>query len=217
MVKINYKENSFEVPESWEELSFFQLENILRTSEKDDFEVVRLVLGMEKEAFYKLPKDLYFALRDSLAWANEKIDLTESESGVILFEGELYELPKDLGNESIAQYKDAQIGINAIGENATMLDVMRFYCKIVATYLQPLINKEGYDYTKAQKLASEIDKSPNNGLQILAFGNFFLRNLLNSKNGTPKIRQKQKWTVSKKWQGLAKWLRRLVLLTRLKN
>lgn len=211
MIVITLKELNakFNFPEAWEELTFTQLLEIIKLKESENmtnFELVRVLLGLDNKTFGELPHDLFVAFETVLLkWLATEVDFQSAVCpSSFRFNGTAYELPADIGKSTIAQYKDAQELFTPLQkEGVKDSEVLALYPLLIATYLQPIVTNSGYDYTKAESLATGVWKC--SGLDILNFGNFFLLKLNASRVGMSETAQKMLTPLSKSKLGTKIW------------
>lgn len=213
MLKVKIQGADFNFPTCWEDLTYKQLYSIICLEDTNNYETVRTLLGFNELDFYALQKSVYDALEASLlTWAVDNIDFGQNAPPeIFVYKEKGYALPNEIGRESIAQYKDLQSEISALGTEATHLKIMALYPNIVATYLQPIIDGQ-YGYSKTKKVADEVWNC--RGIDVLAYGNFFLSNLKLLNPTTKPTLQKQKWTLYNVWRDFLKYLKGLGLPTR---
>jgi hypothetical protein len=214
MLKIKYQKDNFEFPENWSEISWANLIKLIQ-GELGNFEVIQNILGLPQEKFEALPADLYNAFEKALLQLGE-IDVTLSEPPVaFLFRGNVYDMTDEIGTLPIGQYKDALHKIQKLGVEATNIDIINLFPEILAVYLQPKVTSKSYDSTEAKKLVKDIFAC--SGLDVLAFGNFFLQKATLLKNGSQKTLLTTNIQKSKKGRVMTFLQKVLALFTRSKR
>ena len=199
-VKQGVKELKFNFPENWGDLSFRQLHEIVKLKESEtanNYELVRVILGLDKASFETLPIDFFLSLeRVLLDWVSKEVDLQNKElPNVFWFRDKATLLPTNIGELSIAQYKDAQQIFTDLQELAKKQDreileseMLGLYPLLLATYLQPILEGKEYNYKEADLLIADIWECA--GLEVLAFANFFFHKVAHLRSGTKKGAQK---------------------------
>jgi hypothetical protein len=180
------------IPESWEDVTFKQLANII--DEKDALVRVSVLTGIPVELFSKYPElaDFYVWLETKLDWSSEWKD-GGSDSEVFNLDDGTFYFPKDVGVLSIGLYKDIQ---SEAQKNKEKLHSI--YPLICASYYQ--IIKDGeYDYIKAQNYVSMFEEQP--CMKVYNAAGFFLTNVTALRNGTKKGRKSLVIQTIKKWLG----------------
>lgn len=186
MIQVKIGSDTVSLPEGWQEVTFEKLYKFMGLKDANDFDVLSIMANIESVAFEKIRLADALTMQNAiLVWINEPVDFTQSFAPNLWFREKFYQMPDDIGSLPIGIYKDLQSEITALGNEPTNLQVIALYPLIVASYLQYILDGE-YDYKKAEILAVEI-KQKCAGLEVLAFGNFFLNNLALLKNGSPHL------------------------------
>lgn len=86
-----------------------------------------------------------------------------------------YDLPKDLGFETIGQYQYIREDV-ADSANMSPIEQMRRYALYCAVYAQPQTNNGEFDYEKAEELAYKFLDAP--AMEVLAVGSFTVVKLI---------------------------------------
>jgi len=121
-----------------------------------------------------------------------------------------YEVPKDLGFKSIAQFQDLREDMK---EKRVPIEQIKRYPLYCATYAMA-----EYDWRKAEEMQAEFLQAP--APEVIAIGNFTLRKLVGLRIGKQLNFPKQVTRVQRWKLALKGWLIRLdflVLLSRLKK
>lgn len=204
--KKNEKEKEFTLPNSAEEITWIQGRRLSMLQERQElsesesvFEVVSILTGVEPE-FWKETKDL--ASFNDLA--NECIYLfeefvkisnnTEAKSPQIKFEGQVVDMPDNLGTLSVGQYFDGLSLWQGLqkdldqrkeeDENAipSVADTLNLYQNLFKIYLFPLVRPDD-KYTAQDVMRLNIDDLLYT--DVISYAAFFLSSLTELKSGTP--------------------------------
>jgi len=214
MLKIKYQKDSFEFPENWGEISWANLIKLIN-GELGNFEVIQNILGLPQQTFESLPADLYNAFEKALLQLGD-INVSLNEPPVaFLFRGNVYNMSDDIGALPIGQYKDALHKIQKLGAEAKNIEIINLFPEIFSIYLQPKVTGKGYDSTEAKKLVKDVFEC--SGLDVLAFGNFFLQKATLLKNGSQKTLLTTNIQKNKKGLGMILLQKVLALFTPLKR
>ena len=226
-VKQGDNELSFSFPENWAELTykqFFEIIKLRENAKTNNFELIRIILGLEKEKFDTLPMDFFVALeRVLLEWISQEVDFQKKElPEVFWLKDKPVVLPSNIGGLSIAQYKDSQelfLDIQSKaekeGRELKESEMLELYPILLATYIQPILDSSEYSYKKADLLVADIWNC--SGLDVLTFANFFFHKVNQLKSGTKGDVQKYLTPQSKYRQGMNLWQRAAALFSRSKK
>lgn len=170
-VRLGKKIKTVSIPTRWEEVTFRQL---LAINEANDDWLK--IFGV----FLDEPADAIGNARvengglDELLICLSFLTSTEIPKGIptkILG----YDLPKDLGFETIGQYQYIREDV-AQTASMTPIEQMRRYALYCAVYAQPQTNNGEFDYEKAEELAVKFLDAP--AMEVLAVGSFTVVKLI---------------------------------------
>lgn len=175
-ITLNGVKTSRDIPVSWSEVTFRQF--IALQECNDDFvKVMALFTGIEPDIIRK-------ALIDNLESLILALGFLQNDPGQIKPKSILdYELPKDLGFESIAQFEDVKETLKK-AKDMSVLDHLKLYplyCSIYAC--------KPYDWLKAEELSDKFFDAPCQ--EVLGVGNFTLAKLIGLKLSTGREYQKR--------------------------
>ncbi len=198
-ITLNGVKTSKQIPISWAEVTFRQF--IALQECKDDFvKVMSLFTSIEPDIIRK-------ALIDNLDAVILSLGFLQTEPGQIKPTSILgYELPKDLGFESIAQFEDVKDTLKK-AKDMTVLDHMNLYplyCSIYAC--------KPYDWIKAEELSNKFFDAPCQ--EVLGVGNFTLAKLIGLKLSTGQKSQKRSILPKKFRLALTAWRMHLAFTVR---
>lgn len=207
------KESYFELPESYDEVTFAQF-MALADCEKVDLKAVSILTGISEEEWASSNNvPLYYYCFNAIStWMSKGLaDLNQREVNRISFLSKNIELA-DIGEHSVAQYEDLKIllGKYQTEYETDPIEAMKaYYPLFVAIYLQPKANNEKYDYSKAKEMVEQINQLP--APTVVGITNFFLTKLAASSLGidTNALNSSSWW--KKSTQGLKNYTKRLAL------
>jgi hypothetical protein len=213
MKRLNLKGVDFNCPESWAEISLEQLLKIIAEPLKP-MEAIVICTGIPLSEWnnsddFKLIEELEQTL--SFLSTNEGCEL-EKEPKEIVFKQ--YEIPpiSDIGAKSSVQYQDIKLLIADYhlieGEEIDLVKRLSLYPKIVATYLQPIIDNKPYDFVRVDEIAKELYN--HSAMEVSSWGYFFIQRFLELRHGIVKDVQKLVMNQKKQKQGLVSSLKRWV-------
>ncbi|HET6224651.1 MAG TPA: hypothetical protein VFF27_00135 [Bacteroidia bacterium] len=213
MKRFKLNEKEFNCPQSWAEITIEQLLKITAEVLKP-MDAIVICTGITESEWnlsddFKLIEEIEQTL--SFLNSNEGCQL-EKEPKEIVFNQFTMPPISDIGTKSIAQYQDIKLLINefhlAEGEQIDTLRRLSLYPKIVATYLQPIIDKGEYDYKRADEIAKELYN--HSAMEVSSWGYFFIQRFLELRNGIVKDVQTLGMKQKKQKQGSLSSLRRWV-------
>ena len=198
----NEKPLSIQIPESWNEVTYNQLEKVM--GEDEPLRRVSILTNITYELFNKYPElaDFYVWLESKLDWSN-KWDEEDSDVETFILDKEVFNFPKEIGMLSIGLYKDIQSEAQENKDN-----VLSIYPLICASYYQTLKDGE-YDYTKAKEYVSLFREQPCRKVHNAA--GFFLSKVESLRSGTKKGLKQGVITTIKRWLGSIGFLKSLDL------
>lgn len=203
MKQFKLKEKEFNCPESWAEITLTQLLKIMAEPLKP-MDAIIICTGIPESEWNKSDDfTLIEEIEFTLAFLSDQAGCElEKDPKQIVFKQ--YEIPKisDIGTKSIAQYQDVKLLINDFhlleGEEIDVIKRLSLYPKIVATYLQPIIDNGEYDYVRADEIAKELYN--HSAMEVSSWGYFFIQRFLELRNGI--VIDVQKLVMSQKNQKL---------------
>lgn len=159
------------IPTRWEEVTFRQLMAINEAN--DDW---LKIFGV----FLDEPAELIGNARVDNGGLDELLIclsfLTSTEIPKVLPTSIMgYDLPKDLGFETIGQYQYIREDV-AASASMTPIEQMRRYALYCAVYAQPQDNLGEFDFEKAEALAEKFMNAP--AMEVLAVGSFTVVKLI---------------------------------------
>lgn len=178
MITRSFNGSTVSYPGSWDEINFFQYQQLALGCESDA-EVVSIITGMPLEAVRdsKDVKAFQEIVSDFSFYATPPKDFKIPESVVI--NGTEVAIPKDIGTHSVAQFEDLKAIIAELyptpESEPTHNEVIEKYPLICAIYLQPLLDGE-YGYSKANGLVKTIYMLP--AVHVMGLGTFFFKKLI---------------------------------------
>jgi len=189
----NEKPLSIQIPESWNEVTYNQLEKVM--GEDEPLRRVSILTNITYELFNKYPElaDFYVWLESKLDWSN-KWDEEDSEVETFILDKEVFNFPKEIGMLSIGLYKDIQSEAQENKDN-----VLSIYPLICASYYQTLKDGE-YDYTKAKEYVSLFREQPCR--KVWNAAGFFLNKVKLLRSGMKREQRKGIIPMIRKWLGL---------------
>lgn len=123
-----------------------------------------------------------------------------------------YDLPKDLGFETIGQYQYIREDV-ADSANMTPIEQMRRHALYCAVYAQPQTNNGEFDFEKAEAMAEKFMDAP--AMEVLAVGSFTVVKLIGLSKPISDVSRKR-ITLLKKWMLVFRaWLMYTVSTVRL--
>jgi hypothetical protein len=152
-----------QIPTIWAEISFKQFLG-LEPLGQDYVKVLAFFLEMDEETLRKAKIYGLDGILIALKFLNTKCELT------IPIKILSYDLPKDLGLETIGQYADLREDLITTKEFTPQQRLERYtlYCAIYAC--------KPYDWQKAESMRDEFLNAP--ALEVLAIGHFTLMKLI---------------------------------------
>lgn len=170
------------VPERWEEVTLEQLMKLQLQSTTLEY-ISFLVNVPVKELSASNDLKLIEAIEYDLRFCLEPFDIESFQRGKIVFKGEEYSLPSDIGQTSIGQYKDLQLIVMEYdkGVDVDTNYAISMYTKAVSIYLQPLVSKGDYDYILAEEIAKELYQC--SAVEVSVWGAFFIKKFRELRNG----------------------------------
>lgn len=215
IVKFKRENDVLEVdlPLSWQSLPFkvgAALYKILQET-TSDIEILACLLQTTVQEIRAFDNGVARKLIEQCAWVNTPFDFETCYCPTsFLFRGEGYSLPYTfLSGVGFGQFEDAKSYFRSLPEDATKLQMIEIYPKIVSTFLQPILQNCSYDYEKAESLFPEVEMC--SFADVVAYGNFFLKIGLISKENTKKDAPRSTSRLSKFRQVTWKFLKRLGL------
>jgi hypothetical protein len=216
MKQFTFKGREYNCPERWEDVTLTQLMKI-NTGITRSLEAIQVCTGIDET---ELSQSNEFALIDSIEQClaflavQEGIKLEDTPKEIV-FNGVKVSVISDLGTKSVGQYQDMKELVfefhKVEGEEIDILKRLSLYPKIVATYLQPLIDQGEYDYEKADKLAIELYNR--SAVEVSSWGYFFIQRFLELRNGIVNDASKLLTKQTKSKQGflnsLSQWVGKL--------
>jgi hypothetical protein len=186
MKRFEFKGKEYNCPECWEEVTLTQLLKI-NTGLTRVFEAVQVCTGIDEK---ELSTSNEFALIEQidkclafLAATNSLV--LESTPKEIVFNNVMVSVFSDIGTKSVAQYQDMKqlvVDFHTIeGEEIDTVKRLSLYPKIVATYLQPLIDGKEYDFERADEIAIELYN--HSAVEVSNWGHFFMLRFHELRNG----------------------------------
>jgi hypothetical protein len=182
MKQYTFEGKEVSIPESWHEVTVEQAMKMLVC--EDESEMVAVFINLPTHQV-RLSKDLvsYFAIKNTISkFIQEKLPVSKPTKFV--FNKEVVQLPSDLGEATIGQYEDLKMLCNEYfkGEQITDLNYsLSFYVKMVAIYLQPVVDKSSYDYKRAEQLESDLYNC--SVVEVAEWGTFFIQKFTELSNG----------------------------------
>ena len=187
-MKYKLNRQTINIPESYEELTFYQLRELIRLSEAKETDDVKLICllvpSIKERELRKYPASEYIKIIYYLSnWTNEVPDF----KNIILpnevhIDGKYYQVPKDVGNLSVEAFEICRNAIKQYeSKGMTYLDL----CGLISqNYFSMLANNDEFN----PKFAFEFEQSilSMNWLPVIAFGNFFLQKFKELIAGTQK-------------------------------
>jgi hypothetical protein len=186
MKKFTFKGKEYNCPECWEDVTLTQLMKI-NTGITGVFEMIQVCTGIdEKELSQSNEFTLIEQIDQCLSFlAAKELPILELEPKEIVFKGVKVSPFSDIGTKSVAQYQDMKqlvVDFHTIeGEEIDTLKRLSLYPKIVATYLQPLIDQGEYDFKRADEIAIELYN--HSAMEVSNWGHFFILRFLELRNG----------------------------------
>jgi len=170
-VRLGKKIKTVQIPTRWEEVTFRQLLAINECND-DWLKIFGVFLEEPSEAIGNARAET--GTLDELLICLSFLTTTEIPKGVptsILG----YDLPKDLGFETIGQYQYIR---EDVASTATLNanDQIRRYALYCAVYAQPQTNDGEFDFEKAEEMAEQFMNAP--AMEVLAVGSFTLLKLI---------------------------------------
>lgn len=200
-----------EVPTSWDDVTF-KMFLALKDCGDDWGKVIAVLTDMDYEIIKKATIKNLDKLLTAVGFINTK---TETYIPKTILG---YEIPKNLGFETIGQLEDIKLELKAMKEeNASMDDQLLKYPLWCAVYACKNWNlKDGetpqYDWKKAEKMQSIFFDAP--CLEVLGIGNFTLMKLIGLNLNTGKSSQGRSTLMKKFKQVLTVWRMRLAFMVR---
>lgn len=203
----------FTCPENWYEVTLEQLLKI-NTGITRSLEAISICTGIPE---YEWNRDMNLSVADDveqtlsfLATPGLKL---EEQPQPFVFNGEVISPISDIGNLSIGQYQDLKDYIAEFhlreGDEVDVLRRLSLYPKIVAVYLQPLIDKKEYDWVRAEVISQELYNC--SAMEVSAWGYFFIRKFQELRNGIVKDVQVSATMQKNRKPGFLSYLKSLVL------
>jgi hypothetical protein len=179
----------FNCPESWYDITLEQLLK-LNVWYTRSLEAISICTGISEDEW---SRSTDYALIDQV---EQTLDFLSSHEGLkledvpqtIVLSG--VEVPpiSDIGTKCIGQYQDLKDYINefflAEGEEVDTIRRLSLYPKIVAIYIQPLIDGGEYDWKKAEEYSNQLLNY--SAMEVSAWGSFFIGKFRGLRNGTLK-------------------------------
>lgn len=170
-VRLGQKVKEVLIPTRWEEVTFRQLLAINEAND-DWLKIFGLFLDEPAEAIGNARVEN--GALDELLVCLSFLTSTEIPKAMptkILG----YDLPKDLGFETIGQYQYIREDV-ADSANMTPIEQMRRYALYCAVYAQPQTNDGQFDFEKAEAMAEKFMDAP--AMEVLAVGSFTVVKLI---------------------------------------
>lgn len=185
------------LPTSWDEVTFGQFLK-LEECGQDYAKIVGMFLGMDADIIRRAKiRDLDGILL-KLRFLNDEVPLSLPKKMLG------YDIPKDLGLETIGQFMDFK---KDVAEERTPRERLARYATYCAMYAC-----KPYDWQKAEAMAPEFLNAP--ASEVLAVGHFTLLKLIgsatNTKNDSPRLRTR----LRRFKQALKNWLRNTGIMLR---
>jgi hypothetical protein len=207
-MKITITQNNLkyekEIPTCWEEVTFKQFVEMAECG--DDYaKLLSVFTGIDPEI---LRKAKIYSL-DSIIRVLQFLGTKPADVVPKTILG--YNIPKDLGTESIQQFEDLKKEIRD-SKDMEAKDQLLKYPLYVATYCCAQEYGE-YDWKRAENMAKRFENAP--ALEVLAVGNFTLMKLIELKFNIKDFYRKPN-THKKNWRlALSVWVRHMVFSVRL--
>lgn len=170
-VRLGQKVKEVSIPTRWEEVTFRQL---LAINEANDDWLKIFGIFLEEPA-----EDIGNARVENGALDELLVCLsflTSTEIPKVMPTKILgYDLPKDLGFETIGQYQYIREDV-ADSANMTPIEQMRRHALYCAVYAQPQTNNGEFDFEKAEAMAEKFMDAP--AMEVLAVGSFTVVKLI---------------------------------------
>jgi hypothetical protein len=186
MKQFTFNGKEYNCPECWEEVTLTQLLKI-NTGLTRVFEAVQVCTGInEKELSTSNEFALIEQIDECLSFIAFPRDLElETEQKEIVFKGVKIPVFSDIGIKSVAQYQDMKhlvVDFHTVeGEEVDTVKRLSLYPKIVATYLQPIIDQGEYDFKRADEIAIELYE--HSAVEVSNWGHFFMLRFHELRNG----------------------------------
>lgn len=225
MKRLSLNGKDFGCPDNWSEITVEQLLKIISEPLKP-MDAIVICTGIPQSEWNK-SNDLVLIeeIEQTLSFLNspEGCVLNDKPNKIVFKQ---YDIPtiSDIGVKSSVQYQDIKLLINDFetveGNDIDIPKRLSLYTKIVATYLQPIIDKDiitiidgkevkgAYDFAKADEYAIELYK--HSAMEVSAWGNFFIQRFKELRNGTLKDAQKLIMNQKKQKQGFPGYLKKWV-------
>lgn len=193
MRKFKLNEKEFNCPEKWDEITLEQILKI-NTGLARTIEAIVICTGISEEEWNR-SNDLVLIeeIEQSLSFLNDPTGCSlEKEPNKIVFKGVEVSPFSDIGTKSIAQYQDLKLLVNDFhlkeGDEVDIIRRLSLYPKVVATYLQPVIDNGEYDFNRVDELAKDLYN--HSAMEVSAWGYFFIQRFIELRSGIVKDAQR---------------------------
>ena len=213
-LKFNAKKGSESVkaPDGWEDVPFSKYPVFLdlchagKNGIPDPKEVFKLFFDLSEEMV-----NSNFRI-EQLHAMNEQLNFLTEEPKVkhkgthFKFREEFIRIPQSISELSLGKYRDiVEVAAEVLqGRVDNAVEMLKTYPEMVAVFIAP----EGYTETMLKDLSEEIEKLPTP--EVVALGNFFIGQFVNSKHGIKKSWFKKLLTMHKNKPSFPKSLKILV-------
>jgi hypothetical protein len=175
----------FELPESYEEVTFEQFMN-LADCDSVNLKAVSILTRISENIWAEsnnIPM-YYFCFNAISNWMGKGLaELNDREVNRLTYLSKHIEFA-DIGEQSVAQYEDLKLLLAKYQteyEKDPIAAMKAYYPLFVAIYLQPKTSGEKYDYSMAKEMVTQINQLP--APTIIGIVNFFLTKLAVSSIG----------------------------------
>lgn len=199
-VRLGRKIKTVSIPTRWEEVTFIQLLAI-NDANNDWIKIFAIFLEEPAETIGNArvengTLDELLVCLSFLTSTEIPRDLPNKILG--------YDLPKDLGFETIGQYQYIR---DDVAETAHLPadEQMRRYALYCAVYAQPQTNDGEFDYEKAEALAEDFMNAP--AMEVLAVGSFTVLKLIGLNRPIKDVSRSRTTLMKKLLLAIHAWLR----------
>lgn len=158
MIKFKIEGKEYSCPTSWKDVTVKQFQELKAWDKKDFIKLLSIITGVEYSIIFKTSElDVDTKLLPFLEFLKKPLDVNNLPAvSFLTIEGKQYDIPKNLDRYSFGQKIDATNAINDAIEKTG--DVYNYISKVVAIYMQPIVQNRDYKTTEAVEFKSVIDK-----------------------------------------------------------
>lgn len=197
-IKINGIAVSREIPNAWHLVTFRQFLKLAECGD-DMSKVIGVFTGLDPELLRKADIKNYDVLMSCISFMKSEMNMIIPSACLGM------KVPSDIESEAIARYADVQSIVQQFKEGESNIV---HYPLIAATYITP----SPYDFKQAEQLAERLLDAP--CAEVMAIGNFTLRKLIASRNGTLNSSHLEGTLRNRLKRGIVLWLNRLAFSIR---